>query len=321
MGTTNLKVADLFAGAGGASEGARQAGLEVVYAANHNPVAVRIHQENHPGTTHDCQDLCQANFYEIPKHDMLWASPACTGFTRARGKDRKQHDTHRSTAWAVIAAAEAQLPPYLVIENVPDFEALWSLFPAWRMALESLGYHLDLHRLYARDFGLAQLRERLFIVATRGEGRGFTFKPPTPKEGRAIGDVIDWNDGPWRSITGRRKPLAPRTQRVIEDGRARFGEAFIVPYYKGSVRALSIEKPIWSIRTHDAYAVVKGDLMRMLQIPEYTRVMGFPEDYRLTGVKAEDCLLLGNAVCPPISKEFGLQIKAHAATRQSEVAA
>ncbi len=53
---------DLFAGAGGSSEGARQAGARVVWAANHWPLAVEVHELNHPETAHACQDLTQADF-------------------------------------------------------------------------------------------------------------------------------------------------------------------------------------------------------------------------------------------------------------------
>ncbi|EUB74496.1 C-5 cytosine-specific DNA methylase [Pseudomonas sp. GM41(2012)] len=48
---------DLFAGLGGWSTGARNAGVEVVWAANHWPEAVKWHSANHPRTQHVCQDL------------------------------------------------------------------------------------------------------------------------------------------------------------------------------------------------------------------------------------------------------------------------
>jgi len=76
---------DLFAGLGGFSEGAEQAGVRVVWAANHWPAAVQVHANNHPETEHVCQDLQQADWTQVPKHDLLLASPACQGHSRARG--------------------------------------------------------------------------------------------------------------------------------------------------------------------------------------------------------------------------------------------
>ena len=46
---------DLFAGAGGTSTGAMMAGVNIVWAANHNPEAVKYHAINHPNSAHTCQ--------------------------------------------------------------------------------------------------------------------------------------------------------------------------------------------------------------------------------------------------------------------------
>ncbi len=96
-----MKAIDLFAGAGGFSTGAKMAGCSVVWAANHWRQAVDVHASNHPGTDHACQDLHQTDWTTGPAHDLLLASPACQGHSRARGKERAHHDAQRSTAWAV----------------------------------------------------------------------------------------------------------------------------------------------------------------------------------------------------------------------------
>lgn len=66
---------DLFAGMGGWTTGARAAGVNVVWAANHWPTAVHWHAANHPETVHVCQDLQQANWSKVPWHNLLLASP------------------------------------------------------------------------------------------------------------------------------------------------------------------------------------------------------------------------------------------------------
>ena len=93
-----MKAADLFAGAGGFSTGARLAGVPVVWAANHWPAAVRVHARNHPDTVHACQDLQQANWATVPAHDLLLASPCCQGHSHARGKSagNPKHDASRA---------------------------------------------------------------------------------------------------------------------------------------------------------------------------------------------------------------------------------
>jgi len=81
-----MRAIDLFAGAGGFSTGATQAGANVVWAANHWQVAVDTHAANHASTQHACQDLHQADWSRVPDHDLLLASPACQGHSKARGR-------------------------------------------------------------------------------------------------------------------------------------------------------------------------------------------------------------------------------------------
>lgn len=152
-----MKAIDLFAGAGGFSTGARLAGCEVVWAANHWPLAVEWHAANHPDAAHVCQDLHQADWTRVPAHDLLLASPCCQGHSRARGKGHgnPQHDASRSTAWAVVSAAEFHRPQFVVVENVPEF-LQWALYPAWAAAMQALGYSLSPHIVDSADHGVPQ---------------------------------------------------------------------------------------------------------------------------------------------------------------------
>ena len=156
---------DLFAGAGGFSTGATMAGVKILWAANHWQAAVQVHAENHPDTVHVCQDLHQADWSMVPAHDILLASPACQGHSSARGKDLPRHDAARSTAWAVVSAAEYHKPPVVLVENVLEYTK-WILYPAWRIAMEALGYSISPHIVDAADHGVPQNRRRLFIVCT-----------------------------------------------------------------------------------------------------------------------------------------------------------
>jgi site-specific DNA-cytosine methylase len=117
-----LTAIDLFAGAGGFTLGATMAGARVLWAANHWEAAVQVHATNHPEALHLCQDLHQANWETVPRHDLLLASPSCQGHSRARGTDQPRHDAARSTAWAVVSCAEFHRPSAFVVENVPEFQ-------------------------------------------------------------------------------------------------------------------------------------------------------------------------------------------------------
>ena len=246
---------DLFAGAGGFTTGATAAGVRVVYAANHWRAAVDAHAANHPDVTHACQDLHQADWHKLPRHDLLLASPSCQGHSRARGKDKPRHDAARSTAWAVVSCAEVHRSPFVIVENVPEF-LTWgplgvdgrplaskkgAIFAKWVETLEAMGYRVEWRILNAADFGAATSRRRLFVQAAKGR-RAIHWPDPTHarkpesdglfadrKPWRAAREVIDWGlTG--ESIFGRKRPLSPNTLRRIEAGLKKFGGANAEPF-------------------------------------------------------------------------------------------
>ena len=291
---------DLFAGAGGFSTGATMAGCKVVWAANHWPAAVLVHASNHPDALHLCQDLQQADWTAVPAHDLLMASPACQGHSRARGKERAHHDAQRSTAWAVVSAAECHKPAVVLIENVPEFAA-WALYPAWCAAMHALGYALAPQIIDAADHGVAQHRRRLFIVGTRTK-HPIELRLPK-REHVGSGQIIDFDAGRWSRIDKPGRSLA--TLSRIKAGRAAHGSRFVAPYF-GSGSGLtgrSLSRPVGTITTRDRWAVIDGDRMRMLNVQECRRAMGFPEGYLLPE-RAKDAMhMLGNAVVPPVARD------------------
>jgi DNA (cytosine-5)-methyltransferase 1 len=287
-----MKAIDLFAGLGGFTEGARRAGIKVVWAANHWQAAVDCHSANHPETAHTCQDLHQANWSEVPKHDLLLASPCCQGFSKSRGLNRPHHDTSRATAWAVISCAEFHRPKSIVVENVPEF-LTWIFFEPWADCLRRLGYSISKQVLDAADFGVPQHRERAFIVATRS-------RKPLILQSPKLDHI------PARSILSSLEPHRPvrslcaNTRARIRAGRRQFGDKFLVAYYGNESGGRSLHRPLGTVTTRDRFGLVHGDKMRMLVVEESRRAMGFPDSYKLPSNTRLATHLLGNSVCPPM---------------------
>jgi DNA (cytosine-5)-methyltransferase 1 len=302
----SVKAIDLFAGAGGFSTGATMAGLDVVWAANHWPVAVEFHSLNHPHADHACQDLHQADWANVPAHDVLLASPCCQGHSKARGKaaNNPQHDASRSTAWAVVSAAEFHRPAVVVVENVPEFAA-WALYPAWQLAMQSLGYTMAPHIVDAADHGVAQHRTRLFLVCTLSK-RPLMLQLP---KGGHVGSesLIDFNAGRWSSINKPGRSAA--TLSRVGNGRAAHGERFVTCYYGSERGGRSLSRPLGAITTRDRWAVINGDQMRMLMVDEVRKAMGFPDGYQLPPQHKTAIHLLGNAVVPIVARDILTAIK------------
>lgn len=294
-----MNVIDLFAGAGGFSTGASMAGCNVAWAANHWPDAVEWHSRNHPNAAHICQDLHQADWSQVPAHDLMLASPCCQGHSKARGKasGNPQHDASRSTAWAVVSAAEYHRPPAILVENVPEFLD-WQLYRPWVLAMQALGYAVSPHVVDAADLGAPQNRIRMFLVLTQS-AQPLKLNLPTLDHLPAA-SFIDFEAGRWQPVE---KPgRAAATLERVRAGRATHGERFLISYYGNTKTGRSLNRPIGTITTRDRWAIVDGERMRMLSRWECRSAMSFPDTYQLPDNHRLAVHLLGNAVCPaPVS--------------------
>lgn len=112
MNTMGL-IVDSFAGGGGASCGIRMAvGRDPDIAINHNAEAMAMHKANHPGTKHIIEDIWGVDPISSTKGepvDLMWLSPDCTHFSKAKGK-APTSPRIRGLAWIAVKWAEAVRP-------------------------------------------------------------------------------------------------------------------------------------------------------------------------------------------------------------------
>lgn len=116
---------DLFSGGGGASMGIEEATAMPVFAAvNHNPDAIAMHMTNHPYTKHyqtSVWDVDPLTVCEGRPVGLLWASPDCTHFSKARG-GKPVNKNIRSLSWVVLKWALEVRPRVLMMENVEEIQ-------------------------------------------------------------------------------------------------------------------------------------------------------------------------------------------------------
>lgn len=298
-----MRAIDLFAGFGGFTAGAEQAGARVVWAANHWPLAVEVHGRNHPRTQHVCQDLRQADWTSLPSFDLLLASPACQGHSPAsQPKRRPHHDAMRATAWAVVDCADVNQPRALVVENVLSFRA-WRLFPVWCQALKALGYRLAELEIDSARHGVPQRRKRLFIVGTRR--RPFVFASPLWAEVAFAGCLEQPDPGGWRPIDS----AMPGARDRIRAAQNRSGRRCLVQHVTGHP-GVPLDQAIRTITTKDHWVLVDGDAYRKLTLRELARGMGFADSYELPDApRVHACRGLGNAVSPPVARDLILAVQ------------
>lgn len=296
-----MRAVDLFSGAGGWSCGAEQAGVSVVAGADHWPRAVETFRAAHPEAQARCQDVALMDPRDLPQFDLLLASPACQGHSRARGTDQPHHDAQRATAWAVVQVAEVCRPRWIALENVPEFTS-WALYRHWRAALSTLGYRITERVLCASRHGVPQERRRWFAAASleRLPRLSSADLEPLPASSFVIYDGSD----EWARVADK----VERTRARVAAAQAEHGPRVLVPYYGSARGGRPLSRPVGTLTTHDRYALVDGDRLRMLSVDEQRAAMGFPPSYPLTGTRAEQVHQLGNAVCPPVAARVVRQL-------------
>ena len=298
-----MRAIDLFAGWGGFTQGATDAGIDVLWAANHWQLAVDTHALNHPGTVHECQDLRQADWTALPDYDLLMASPACQGHSPAsQPRRRLYHDALRATAFAVVDCADVTEPRAIVVENVPAF-VRWRLYDHWCAMLRALGYTLDVRQVTATHHGVAQRRTRLFLVATRDGVRvpPLRLRENEPAFGPLLQTDAEIPDAAWVPV----ESATPGVRDRIARGRARHGRRFLTQHVTGHP-GVPLTEPIRTITTAAGHwNLVDGDRYRALTGRELARGMGFRDTFTWpeTATSGQVTKGLGNAVCPPVARD------------------
>jgi DNA (cytosine-5)-methyltransferase 1 len=325
----NLISADLFSGAGGVAQGMRQAGFIHAWGLEFDPAIAEIYKANH-GQVY-VQNILDADPYKFEKVDLLHASPVCKSFSTANAKKgEKQLDIDCAIKTAQFI--QVLQPPTFTLENVQAY----GKSKAFNIILEMLysqGYWVNYQVLNAADFGVAQSRRRLILIAVKS---GFIPSLP-PKEKHigwyeAIKDKV--HDLPDSKLADWQLKALPDEIRdhCLTDWANRIRKPTITPsdfpsftltaaIRNHSTPAILIEntgarsdralqtrnadESCWTLRAlgqdghyHRANALLENARIVALDIACLARLQSFPDDYKWSGKKSLDGKGIGNSVPP-----------------------
>lgn len=181
-----LSLIDLFAGAGGLSEGLSSAGFHSIFASELVPVYAQTYQQNHPSAKVITSDIRSLDPNEIMKElglergelDLIAGGPPCQGFS-INAPIRSLLDQRNHLFKEYLRFVDTFAPKAVLIENVPglvSFENGVTLH-AILDALSELGYGVDVRILGAAYYGVPQMRWRTFIIGLRGKNLPMTAFP------------------------------------------------------------------------------------------------------------------------------------------------
>lgn len=193
----NPTMVDLFAGAGGLSAGFATEGFALTGAVENWDIAAESLKANHADAFVESGDIRQVPASEflsqLPRSpNLVLGGPSCQGFSTSGGLSRQGRnlgDERNSLFLDFVRFVDALRPEWVVMENVPGL----LLFRRGAVAkavineFRSIGYQVAPMILLAADFGVPQLRRRLFFVGNR-TGSAVPFPVPTH------GNPALWND-------------------------------------------------------------------------------------------------------------------------------
>jgi DNA (cytosine-5)-methyltransferase 1 len=191
-----LTTIDLFCGAGGLSEGFRQAGFHVLAGQDYDAAAGATFAATHGGAGFiggpiqkvTPEALLQAARAGQGQIDVIVGGPPCQGYSvynHQRGEDDPRAGLFRE----YLRIVEAIRPRWLVMENVTGITSIagGAIVREIRSGMAALGYRVEMQILKAEDFGIPQERRRVVFIATRTDA---PILFPAPTHGPALSPFV-----------------------------------------------------------------------------------------------------------------------------------
>lgn len=343
---------DLFSGAGGLSRGFLDAGFDVLLGVDWNDNALKTFKENHGSAEAMKLDLFDhSNIQKIldfvdkknTKVDVLVGGPPCQGFSIAGPRD--MNDKRNSLYLAMVKLADNLKPQAVVLENVPGMMQTNGGIGAKRVIEDfaKIGYTMTPKLLYAPDYGIPQIRKRVFFVGLRNGKVPFEFpEPKVDKEHyvtceEAIGDLPalvniygdEIQDYECEPKSEYQKLMRKNSSKIYNHIGTLHDEKTIkmislVPegknykalpdeyrglykYHEALTRYHS-KKPSLTINTgHRSHFHYKYN--RIPTVRESARLQSFPDDFIFFGNKSEQYKQVGNAVPPMLGYVVAEKLK------------
>lgn len=169
-----LRVIDLFAGAGGLSEGFRQVGFSILAASDIDPDACATYAYNFPEARVFCGDIREAELHQEvvaagKGADIVVGGPPCQAFSQMRNHTRIIDDPRNSLYREFVKIVDEIRPAAFVMENVPGMAQMGVVEQVTEDLRLGGQYVVDARVVDAADFGVPQTRKRIVFVGLRSE--------------------------------------------------------------------------------------------------------------------------------------------------------
>jgi DNA (cytosine-5)-methyltransferase 1 len=316
-----FKFIDLFAGIGGFRIAMQNLGGQCVFTSEIDKSAQKTYQTNFGEMPQS--DITQMDEHEIPDHDVLCAGFPCQAFSIA-GKRGGFNDTRGTLFFDVARILKAKQPKAFFLENVKGLighEKGQTLATILNVLREDLGYFVPKPEVInAKNFGVPQHRERIFIIGFHKDTLVEDFKYPEP-----IGKKRTFADIREQEVVNTKYYLSNQYLQTLKNHKARheskgngFGYA-IIPN-DGIANAIVVggmgkeRNLVYDDRIVDFTPTtkIKGEVnracIRKMTPREWARLQGYPDHFRIEVADVHAYKQFGNSVAVPAIQATAKQI-------------
>lgn len=313
---------ELCAGAGGMALGLERAGFEHVALVEYDRNAAATLRKNRPDWNVLQADVRKIDFTQFRKDkiDLLAGGLPCTPYTTVG--ERKGKKDEDDLLMEGVRAVQQVEPKAFIFENV---EGLLHGSHADHVAealrkLAKAGYRTAIHRIDARDYGIAQDRSRILIVGVRKEFDGaFRMPPKFPDMAANIGDTLadlmaanGWSGAVDWVRRMREQPFYDRFGNLVQVGalsatlRGRQGVGREKEDARWKRNGFTYA-PIAKSAPTDEEAAQEG-FVPGLTLPMRARLQDFPDEWQFVGGVGSVAQQIGNAVPVRVAQAVGLSM-------------
>lgn len=317
-----MKFIDLFSVIGGFRLGFTKAGFNCVFSCEIDQQCREVYSQNFNEVPFG--DIQKINPNDLEDFDILVAGFPCQPFSIC-GKKKGFKDTRGTVFFDVCKIIRIKQPKVIVLENVKHliYHDQGNTLRVILANLKDLGYTVNYKILNAKDFGLPQHRERIFITGTRG--KAFNFEQLKRKVPPQLQDFLDQEGDfeildqseytfiacPRRQVSGLIF-VGYRNKNTWKTG-VRPDTQHLSRVHRQPNRIYSIEGVHPTIPSQETAGrffiyVPQQNLVRKLTLKECYRIMGFPENFKTHANLAASYKQIGNSVCVPVVEAIAQEI-------------
>jgi len=296
-----LRTIDLFAGVGGIRLGFETEFSKCVFSSEWDKFAQQTYIENFKDVPEG--DITKIDEKDIPNFDILLAGFPCQPFSHA-GLKKGFEDTRGTLFFDIARIIKHHKPKVVFLENVKGFKShdKGNTFKVIKKTLEDIGYKIYSEILNARDFGVPQNRQRIYIIGFLNDVL-FEFPKPLKKKIK-VGDILDKNvdtkytisDKLWAGHIRRKKEHLAKGNGFgysLFDENSPYTNTISARYYKDGSEILIKQKE-------------KNP--RKLTPKEASRLQGFPENFMIPVSDNQAYKQFGNSVAVPVIKALAREV-------------